>query len=62
MISSNLHLEEKHKLKVYKLKDGKIAVSITNDYFDDFTIISDKKVLKKLLLEALMEVSEVQND
>lgn len=62
MISSNLHLEEKHKLKVYKLKDGKIAVSITNDYFDDFTIISDKKVLKKLLLEALIEVSEVQND
>lgn len=62
MISSNLHLEEKHKLKVYKLKDGKIAVSITNDYFDDFTIISDKKVLKKLLFEALIEVSEVQND
>lgn len=62
MINSNLYLEEKHKLKVYKLKDGKVAISITNDYSDDFTIIAEKKVLKKILFEALMEVSEVQND
>lgn len=62
MINSTLHLEEKNKLRLYKIKNGKIALSITNDYFDDFTIIADKKVLKKLLFEAMMEVSEVHND
>ena len=57
MISSTLHLEKENQVKLFFVRD-KIALSITNNHFDDFTIIANKKILMKVLLESLSKISE----